>query len=166
MTWVPNVNVFIAPMKIQLDVDYLLRVVEVIMKASKPQDGTDSNRTTTTRANDQLQYVTYHGSGTSRLTYIEKLFIAPLWFEVEINIKPDDSSESEAAGEAALTLSTIARSTNSATAAGILGWVVCSFLTISFLCVDLLRANAIDSLWSIPLTDKCRGAIRTCFPDI
>jgi len=124
--WIPSIEVFVCPMKIQLDVDYILRVVGIVLGSINTyQEGANTNITTTTHANDKLQYITY-GQLKSRLTYIENLYIAPLWFEVEINIKPDelDYSESEAAGEASLTLNSIARSTNSAAVAGVLGWVI------------------------------------------
>ncbi|KAL7553819.1 hypothetical protein ACHAWF_017158 [Thalassiosira exigua] len=126
MTWIPSGMVFICPMKFQLDVDYILRVVGLVVNSlNKHQGEVGADRVTTTHANDPLQYITY-GQNNSGLTYIERLYITPLYFEVEINIKPDDLelSETDAAGEATLTLNKIAQSTNSATAAGILGWVV------------------------------------------
>lgn len=127
MTWIPHIEVFMCPLKLQLDVDYILRIVGIVINSiSKYQEDGDTNRATTTHANSELKYITYHQSG-SRQTYIEKLYIAPVWFEIEINIKPDgelEGSEAEAAGEAALTLNTIGRSTNSAAAAGVLGWVI------------------------------------------
>ena len=87
-------------MKLQLDVDYILRVVGIIFD-SISKYSTTTPTATTTRANDKLKYNTY-GQSHSRLTYIEKLHIAPVWFEIEINIKPDIEigfSEIEAIGE-------------------------------------------------------------------
>lgn len=113
MTWVPHIEVIICPMKVQLDVDYIIRVVGTIMNSiSKYQEGTSTNSTVATHANDELQYIT-HGH-LEYQTYIERLYIAPVWFEVEINLKPDrDFSENEIAGETDLTLNSIARSSNS-----------------------------------------------------
>lgn len=125
LTGLPNVDCFICPMKLQLDVDYILRVFSMIVD-SISKYSTTTPTATTTRANDTLKYITY-GQSHSRLTYIEKLHIAPVWFEIEINIKPDIEigfSESEAVGEAALTLNSIARSSNSAAVSGILAWVI------------------------------------------
>ena len=124
MTWVPNIEIWICPMKIQLDVDYILRVVGMLLNsASKYQSGASSNPTTTTHANNELKYVTY-GQLDSRLTYIENLFISPVLFEMEINLKPDEDYSGNEAGESDLTLNSIARSTNSAAVAGILSWVI------------------------------------------
>jgi hypothetical protein len=124
MTWVPNIEIWICPMKIQLDVDYILRVVGMLLNsASKYQSETSSNPTTTTHANNELKYVTY-GQLDSRLTYIENLFISPVLFEMEINLKPDEDYSGNEAGESDLTLNSIARSTNSAAVAGILSWVI------------------------------------------
>ena len=116
MTWVPSVDVFISPMKLHLDVDYILRIVGVVINSiSKYQDDVAKNQSATTNANNQLKYIT-RGQANASLTYIEKLYIAPVYFELEINIKPDEvdqSAESDIAGESALTLNSIARATNS-----------------------------------------------------
>jgi hypothetical protein len=115
MTWIPHIEVIICPMKVQLDVDYLVRVAGTIMSSiSKHQGVASTNSTATTHSNDELQYIT-HGHLEARQTYIERLYIAPVWFELEINLKPDDRdySENEAAGETDLTLNSIARSSNS-----------------------------------------------------
>lgn len=77
--------------------------------------------TGTSTANDKLQY-TSRGFHAQTLTYIEHLYIAPLYFDIELNIKPDDSDEDES--YETLTLSTIAQSTNSALVAGILSWLI------------------------------------------
>ena len=111
MTWIPNIDVIVCPMKVQLDVDYIVRVVGTIMNSiSKYEEGVFSNSSVTTHANDKLQYIT-HGHLEFRQTYIERLYIAPVWFELEINLKPDE--ENEAARETDLTLNSIARSSNS-----------------------------------------------------
>lgn len=127
MTYVPSIEIYVCPMKIQLDVPYILRVVGMIINAvSKHQDrSTNTNHITTTHANAQLKYITY-GQMKARQTYLESLYIAPVYFEMEINIKPDEELDgsSEAAGEAALSLNVIARSTNSAAVSGILQWIV------------------------------------------
>lgn len=124
MTWVPNIELYVCPMKVQLDIDYILRVVGMLLNsASEYKAGTSSNSTTTTHANKELRYVT-SGQLDSRLTYIENLYIAEVLFEVEINLKPDEDHSGCEAGESDLTLNSIARSTNSAAVAGILSWVI------------------------------------------
>lgn len=113
MTWVPNIEIYICPMKLQFDVDYILRAAGMILNSlSKYQAGASSNFTTTTHANNDLKYIT-HGQMESRLTYIEKLYIAPVLFEMEINLKADEDYSGSDAGESDLTLNSIARSTNS-----------------------------------------------------
>ena len=66
-----------------------------------------------------LEFVT-QGQTQASFMYLEKLYIAPVYFDMEIDIK-DETQEAE---EGALTLDTIARSTTSSAAAGILTWIV------------------------------------------
>jgi hypothetical protein len=111
MTWIPHIDVIVCPMKVQLDVDYIVRIVGTIMNSiGKYEEGASSNCSVTTHANDKLHFIT-HGHHEYSQTYIERLFIAPVYFEMEINLKPDE--ENETAQETDLTLSSIARSSNS-----------------------------------------------------
>eukprot|EP01082_Thalassiosira_pseudonana_P015658 g14534.t1 g14534 contig9:2076053-2079490(+) len=125
MTWVPSLDLFISPMKLQIDLDYILRVIGVVLNSvSKYQDNLAKPSVATSNANDKLAYAT-RGQMNFCLTYIEELFIAPVYFELELDIKPEDAEYDGAeSDEAALTLNAIARSTNSAVAAGILGWII------------------------------------------
>jgi len=127
MIWIPNIDAYISPMKVQIDVDYLLRVAGTLLVSigKTNNGGSPENIAAVTSANDKVKYIT-RGQMNICLTYIEKLNIAPVWFEVELDIKPDgaDSTSSDTDSESALTLNTIARSTNSAVAAGVLMWVI------------------------------------------
>ena len=110
--WVPNLNIFICPLKLHIDVDYILRIAGMIVDAVyKYQDDTARNLTTTSHANDRLEYIT-HGQLHFLTFYIEKLFISPCHFDIELNIKSDDPDDAEAA-ESSLTLHSIAQTTNS-----------------------------------------------------
>ena len=68
------------------------------------------NIVTTSSASERLQYVS-QGQQDICLMYIEKFYIAPLYLEIELNIKPDDSYDNE--NYESLTLNAIAQSTNS-----------------------------------------------------
>ena len=110
MVWIPDITLMIAPCKIQVDVDYILRVTAVFINSvSKIQD--DSKKLAgSSSASDKLQYVS-RDRQLALNTYIEKLHISPIYFKIELNIKPDDSDEDESYER--LTLSAIAQSTNS-----------------------------------------------------
>lgn len=76
---------------------------------SKFQDDSE-HIVATSSASERLQYVS-RGQQDICLTYIEKLYIAPLILEIELIIKPDDSDDND--GYESLTLNAIAQSTNS-----------------------------------------------------
>lgn len=100
----------ICPCKVEIDVDYILRVVTVIMNSiSRFQDDSE-NIVATSSASERLQYVS-RGQQDICLTYIEKFYIAPLYLEIELTIKPDDSDDND--DYESLTLNAIAQSTNS-----------------------------------------------------
>jgi len=121
MVWVPRIDVSISPMKLQLDVDYLLRVVGMIIHSVSKHIGT--NNTATSHASNKLKYTT-RNQMSALLTYVEKLNISPVWFEIEMNIKSDDRNREEEVEESDLTLNAIARSTTSPVAAGVISWVI------------------------------------------
>jgi hypothetical protein len=110
MTWIPSLCLMVSPCKVEIDVDYILRVAGVVINAvSKFRDGS-KNAVATSTSNEKLEYLS-RGQQSGYLTYIEKLYIAPVYFEIELNIKPDDSDDSN--DNESLTLNAIAQSTNS-----------------------------------------------------
>ena len=114
MTWVPSLNVFLSPLKLQIDVDYILRILGMVVNSIfKYQDDVARNLTATSHANDQLRYTT-RGQLNVCMTYIEKLYIAPVYFDMELNIKSDDPDHDDE-GDSSLTLHSIAQTTNSGT---------------------------------------------------
>lgn len=111
MTWVPSLEVAICPLKLWIDVDYILRILGMVVSSVfKYQEGVDISATS--NANDQLQYVT-RGQVQIFMTYIEKLYISPVQLDCEINIKPDDQDHTDHSGDSNLTLHSIAQATNS-----------------------------------------------------
>lgn len=123
MTWIPSLNIFVCPLKLNIDVDYILRVVGMVVDSVfKYQDDAVKNTTATSHANDQLKYVT-RGQKAIFMTYIEKLYIAPVEFDMELNIKSDDQDHDEE-GDSSLTLHSIAQTTTSGMCTRI-----CSFRT-------------------------------------
>lgn len=123
MTWVPSCRVDISPLKIQVDVDYLLRIMGmVISSVSKYQSENKhaGNLNAAEKANEPLQYVT-RGQLNILMTYIEKLHISPVYLDFELNIKADDQVGSDAEFDSNLTLHSIAQSTDSGKSKAVLG---------------------------------------------
>ena len=115
MTWVPSCRVDISPLKMQVDIDYLLRIMGmVISSVSKYQSDNKvaGNINAAGKANEPLHYVT-RGQLNLLMTYIEKLHISPVYFDFELNIKSDDQVGSDAEFDSNLTLHSIAQSTDS-----------------------------------------------------
>ncbi|KAL7543622.1 LOW QUALITY PROTEIN: hypothetical protein ACHAXR_013206 [Thalassiosira sp. AJA248-18] len=112
MTWVPSLSIFLCPLKCHIDVDYILRILGMVINSIyKYQDDTARNLTATSHANDRLKYIT-RGQLNICTTYIEKLYIAPVYFDVELNIKSDDP-DGDKEGDSSLTLHSIAQTTSS-----------------------------------------------------
>jgi len=125
MTWVPSINVFICPLKLWVDVDYILRIMGMIVDSvNKYQDQDDVARNlhATSSANDKLKYVT-RGQAHKFMTYIENLYISPVTLDIELNIKSDDADHVDE-GDSNLTLHSIAQATNSVAVAAIMSWVI------------------------------------------
>ena len=72
---------------------------------------------------------------------------------MEIDIK-DETQEAE---EGALTLDTIARSTTSSAAAGILTWIVRYYVCFDFQLVFFIVSSSLSQI-----TDKCWSKLRSC----
>ena len=123
MTWIPNLYVMISPCKVNVDVDYIFRIVGMMITSISKYKISSSTTTYSAarQTNTPLKFMT-KGQTHFCLTYLEKLYIAPVYFEVELDIKDDRSTETEEEG--ALTLHAIARSTNSAVASAVLGWII------------------------------------------
>ena len=121
MVWIPNLYVMISPCQVNVDVEYLLGIIGMMIESLSKSDIASGISTycPTKHANTHLAFIT-QGQTQACLTYLEKLYIAPVYFDIELDIK-DESQEAE---EGALTMNAIARSTNSSAAAGILGWIL------------------------------------------
>lgn len=121
MVWIPNLYVMISPCQVNVDVEYLLGIVGMMLDSVSNSSITSESTSfcPIKHANTPLHFIT-QGQTQTCLTYLEKLYIAPVYFDIELDIK-DESQEAE---EGALTLNAIARSTNSTAAAGILGWIL------------------------------------------
>lgn len=108
-------------MKLQLDVDYILRVLSLIFDStSKYRKGEIIERNQgLIYVNENLKYTT-RGSMNFCLTYVENFYIHPVEVQLEINVKSDEEDfdeEVDSGGEtsSSLTLHTISQSTNSGT---------------------------------------------------
>ncbi len=128
MVWMPNLEVNLCPMKLQLDVDYILRVLSLIFDSASKYGKRDNNvNLSIMYVNEHLSYVT-KGSMNFCLTYIENFCIHPVEVQLEINLKSDEEDDfSEGEGlSTSLTLHTISQSTNS-------GMYVLSTLILGYL---------------------------------
>ena len=149
MLWIPALDVFLCPMKVTFDLDYIIRVASVFLGsiAQKQDDAPAGQAAFVVDTNDKLTYSS-RGTKIVSLTYLEQLTIAPVWFEVEISISSDEfgyKEDDNLATETALSLNTIAQASNSSSIAGIAGWllnvgsqfahVTVSFITISLYCL-------------------------------
>ena len=118
MMWIPSLNVFLCPMKVAFDLDYMLRVASVFVGTiTQYRDVASSSHTADVAAavntNDKLQYSS-RGAKIVSLTYLERLTIAPVWFEVEICINDLGYDDGDGmASETALSLNSIAQASNS-----------------------------------------------------
>lgn len=117
MVWVPSLEVQLCPMKLQLDVDYILRVLSLIFDSvSKYRKEDIKSNQGIIHVNEKLKYIT-RGSMNVCLTYIENFYIHPVEVQLEINIKSgeEDDLNDEIGGttSSSLTLHTISQSTNS-----------------------------------------------------
>lgn len=111
MVWIPSVNVFLCPMKVTFDLDYILRLASnFVGTVTQYRVVTSSGQTPAVNTNDKLQYSS-RGTKSISLTYLERLAIAPVYFEVEICI--NDFVEDGMASETALSLNSIAQASNS-----------------------------------------------------
>lgn len=115
MMWIPSLNVFLCPMKVTFDLDYILRVTSVFVGSiTQYRDDTSASyATAAVNTNDKLQYSS-RGAKIVSLTYLERLTIAPVWFEVEISINDLGYYDGDGlAAETALSLNSLAQASNS-----------------------------------------------------
>lgn len=113
--WIPSLHVFVCPMKVAFDLDYILRVTSVFLgPITQCRDVASASHTAVpVNTNDKLLYSSRVADLVS-LTYIEQLVVAPVWFEVEICINDSSYDEGDImATETALSLNSIARASNS-----------------------------------------------------
>lgn len=101
-------------MKVAFDLDYILRLASIFVGTiNKYQYVASSGHTAAVNTNDKLQYLS-RGTKAVSLTYLERMTIAPVWFEVEICINDLGYGDGDGmASETALSLNSIAQASNS-----------------------------------------------------
>jgi hypothetical protein len=102
-------------MKVVFDLEYILRVTGVFIGSITQyrDDASASHTAAAVNTNDKLQYSS-RGAKAVSLTYLERLTIAPVWFEVEISINDLGYYDGDGlAAETALTLDSLAQASNS-----------------------------------------------------
>ena len=149
MLWIPVLDVFLCPMKVTFDLDYIIRVASVFLGSitQKQDDAPAGQASSVVDTNEKLTYSS-RGTKIVSLTYLERLTIAPVWFEVEISISSDEfgyKEDDNLAAETALSLNTIAQASNSSSVAGIAGWLLnvgsqFAHVMVSFTTICLLSA--------------------------
>lgn len=113
MVWMPSLDVHLAPMKLHMDVNYILRVLSLIFDSVSKYGKEDiTSNQAIIHVNEDLSYVT-RGSMNICLTYIENFYIHPVEIQLEINIKSDEEDFNNGEDSSSLTLHTISQSTNS-----------------------------------------------------
>lgn len=118
---------FLSPMKVSLDLDSLLRVASAFMVSLAQKDDASTGHTTVMiNTNEKLKYSS-RGAKIVSLTYLERLTIAPVWFECEIIISSDEfgyGEDDDLTAETTLSLNSIAQASNSSSVAGVVGWLL------------------------------------------
>lgn len=154
MVWIPDLYVMISPCQVNVDVEYILGIVGMMLYSLSKSNlsSTSTSYCPMKHSNTPLQFVT-QGQSQASFMYLEKLYIAPVYFDMEIDIK-DETQEAE---EGALTLDTIARSTTSSAAAGILTWIVRYYVCFDFQLVFFIVSSSLSQI-----TDKCCSKLRSC----
>jgi hypothetical protein len=147
MVWVPKLEVFLLPLKLKVDLSYILKVVDVIM-SSIPEASETMNEADVQEAysvvnrkyeafshhaadeNDSEETTQEAASGDkSDLTYVESLCITHTRIEVELYLRPEDDTGAEEvdtgvdSSTMTSTLDSIGRGTSSSVGAAMLTWL-------------------------------------------
>ena len=128
-TWIPELKIAICPMRMRLELDFCLRIADLIINSLPENDAETSakdNQKTIQGINRKLAYMSEKRYGTDSMVYIEDLSIDTTWFELEINFKPNTeqgNEEDALEDDSMLALSSLGRSTKSTLSAGLITWL-------------------------------------------
>lgn len=139
MIWLPKMELFLLPVKVQVDLSYLLQIIDLVVD-SLPERMVYSNAATNAEtaaalANAHTKLVSPHMHGKQDfVTYMENFKLDPTWIDLELDIKPVKSLgslntssstlvERDDGGEAILALGTMGSTAKSRFTAALLSWV-------------------------------------------
>ena len=168
MMWVPNLEVQLCPMKLRVDVDYILRVLSLIFDSVSKYRKEDIKSEGIIHINENLKYTT-RGSMNFCLTYIEHFYIHPFELQLEINIKTDEEDFNDEVNidgtSSSLTLHTISQSTESGTYWPLSLYdydcLIYGYLTHSLMLCEFRMGSGCNGL-----ADQCWGKFRPCVSNI
>jgi len=127
MTWIPQLKVVVCPMKMQIELDFCLRLADLIIDSLPEADESETDRCTLNTLSGVEKPLRYesHSNFGSELTYVENLSIEATWFELDLDIRPKDeaSGDEDGEGDTMLALSSLGRTTKSQLSASVLSWL-------------------------------------------
>ena len=140
-TWIPSLNVYLSPLKCQIELSYLLRIADLLINSLPGPNASEVLRDTLQTlelVNCQLDYPTRSRHDTT-LTYIEKFSILPTFVETELDVRPDEGAggtadDDEMGGDSMVTLSSLGKQTSSNLSAGLLTWFNNVAAKVSWFC--------------------------------
>ena len=126
MLWFPEVAIAISPIKIQIDLEYVLKVVDLVLTAL-PSTGDQQQEDVSAlleKLNSPLK-IPVRVEGTSSVpAYFESVRVNGTWFEIDFELKPEKSRFSTDNSEDSLiVLTSMGRSSKSAISASLLSGV-------------------------------------------
>jgi len=135
MIWLPTMELLLLPVKVQVDLSYLLQIIDLVVD-SLPERLTYPNIETAAAlasAHTKLALPHMHGK-QDFVTYLENFTLDPTWIDLELDIKPvkslgsthssaSTSNESDDGGETILALTTMGSTAKSRFTAALLSWV-------------------------------------------
>jgi len=150
MLWFPEVAIAVSPIKIQIDLEYVLNVVDLVLTAL-PSTG-DQELEDVSALLDKLNSplkMPVRVEGTSSVpAYFESVRVNGTWFEIDFDLKPERSRFSTDDSEDSLiVLTSMGRSSKSAISASLLSGVkiasaAFSHISPKFKFSDFVRADS------------------------
>ena len=117
MVWVPKLQVFLCPLKVQIDLSFMLKVVDVIMSSIpdpssyvREEDVQEAYKIVERQYEPFVHAIKDGGEGgiergeeeeisRSDLTYVESLYITHTHIEIELFLRPEEEGEGEKEAE-------------------------------------------------------------------
>jgi hypothetical protein len=126
MLWIPELSISICPMRMEIELEYMLRIVDLVLN-SLPEQTVEQNfqevALTLREINCRLD-ISNIIRGKAAPAYFEKIHVKPTLFELEFDIKPDNGHSDEGGeGQSIVALTSMGKTTRSTVSASVLSWV-------------------------------------------